>query len=684
MNYLRNSRKHNYLPSLKILPQTKHPNSSFSTATLENPDTHQSENVIPANFPNHPPQRSHLVYPSNVTKKIPISQLCSKSSHLDQHQFSGTISSNKLITNYIRSGDLDSAVRAFERMVIKTTVSWNSILAGLAKKPGKMKEAQDLFVRIPEPDTVSYNIMLVCHLYNCGIASAMEFFHKMPVKDTASWNTMISGFAQDGKMQRAKELFSSMPEKNSVSWSAMISGYVQCGDLDSAVELFEIAPVKSVVAWTAMVTGYMKFGKIELAEKIFHEMPVRNIVTWNAMIAGYVENSRAEDGLKLFQRMIRSGVKANASSLSSVLLGCSDLSALPLGKQVHQLINKSPLYYDTTAGTSLISMYCKCGDMEDAWKLFLEMPRKDVVTWNAMITGYAQYGAGQKALQLFGEMRDNGAKPDWITFVGVLLACNHAGLVDIGVQYFDSMVRDYGIEAKPEHYTCMVDLLGRAGRLVEAVDLIKKMPFEPHLAIFGTLLGACRIHKNLEVAEYAAKNLLNLDPKNAAGYVQLANIYAATSRWECVAKIWQSMKDNKVVKTPGYSWIEVKNVVHEFRSGDRMHPELATIHEKLIELDKKMKLAGYVPNLEFALHDVGQEQKEQLLLWHSEKLAIALGLIKMPAGIPIRVFKNLRICGDCHRAAKYISAIERREIIVRDTTRFHHFKNGICSCGGYW
>ncbi|KAH7514240.1 hypothetical protein FEM48_Zijuj11G0067800 [Ziziphus jujuba var. spinosa] len=368
MNYLRNSRKHNYLPSLKILPQTKHPNSSFSTATVENPDTHQSENVIPANFPNHPPQRSHLVYPSNVTKKIPISQLCSKSSHLDQHQFSGTISSNKLITNYIRSGDLDSAVRAFERMVIKTTVSWNSILAGLAKKPGKMKEAQDLFVRIPEPDTVSYNIMLVCHLYNCGIASAMEFFHKMPVKDTASWNTMISGFAQDGKMQRAKELFSSMPEKNSVSWSAMISGYVQCGDLDSAVELFEIAPVK----------------------------------------------------------------------------------------------------------------------------------------------------------------------------------------------------------------------------------------------------------------------------------------------------------------------------IHEFRSGDRMHPELATIHEKLIELDKKMKLAGYVPNLEFALHDVGQEQKEQLLLWHSEKLAIALGLIKMPAGIPIRVFKNLRICGDCHRAAKYISAIERREIIVRDTTRFHHFKNGICSCGGYW
>ncbi|KAF3448267.1 hypothetical protein FNV43_RR08980 [Rhamnella rubrinervis] len=656
----------------------------MSILNLQNPDVNPNKEAIPASFPNHPPERSHLVCPSSVTKKIAITQVCTKSSQLDQREFGDIISSNKLITGFIRVGDMDSALRTFERMVIKTTVSWNSILAGLAKKPGKMKEAQDLFVRIPEPDAVSYNIMLVCYLHNCGIASAMEFFQRMPVKDTASWNTMISGFAQNRKMNKARELFMVMPEKNSVSWSAMISGYVECGDLDSAVELFEAAPVKSVVTWTAMVTGYMRFGKIELAEKLFHEMPVRNIVTWNAMIAGYVENSRAEDGLKLFRRMILSGVKPNPSSLSSVLLGCSDLSALQMGKQVHQVVYKSLLYDDTTAGTSLISMYSKCGDLEDARKLFLEIPTKDVVTWNAMITGYAQYGEGQKALQLFKEMRDKGAKPDWITFVGVLLACNHAGLVDIGIQYFDSMARDYEVEAKPEHYTCMVDLLGRAGRLVEAVDLIKKMPITPHLAIFGTLLGACRIHKNLELAEYAAKNLLDLDPTNAAGYVQLANIYAATRRWECVAKVWRSMKENKVVKTPGYSWIEVKNVVHEFRSGDRVHPELATIHKKLIELDKKMKLAGYVPNLDFALHDVGEEQKEQLLLWHSEKLAIAFGLIKAPLGIPIRVFKNLRICGDCHCATKYISAIERREIIVRDTTRFHHFKNGVCSCGGYW
>ncbi|KAM6557304.1 hypothetical protein CsatB_004323 [Cannabis sativa] len=672
MNYLRTNNKTQlpFLASFNIFSQPKHQIHFLSTYF-------KVKNGGGASFP------TQLVYPNYVNKKITTVQL-NQSPSLAHFGSGDVVSSNKLITNYIRFGDLGSALNVFERMPVRTTVTWNSILSGFAKKPGKMKEAHELFDRIPEPDTVSYNTMLVCYLHNSGVESAMGFFNKMPFRDSASWNTMISGFIRNGKMERARELFLKMPEQNSVSWSAMISGYVEFGDLDSAIEFFELAPVKSVVAWTAMVTGYMKFGKIELAEKMFHHMPVKNVVSWNTMISGYVENGRAEESLKLFRAMIQSGIKSNSSTLSSVLLACSNLSTLQMGKQVHQLIYKSLLYDDTTAGTSLISMYCKCGDLKDALKLFHEIPRKDVVSWNAMITGYAQHGAGHEALNLFNEMKREGAKPDWITFVAVLSACNHSGLVDIGMQYFDTMIRDYGVELKPEHYTCMVDLLGRAGRLIEAVDLIKKMPFKPHLAIFGTLLGACRIHKNLELAEYAAKNLLSLDPSSAAGYVQLANVYAVTKRWDCVSKVWRSMKENNVVKTPGYSWIEVKGEIHEFRSGDRVHPELACIHEKLVELDKKMRLAGYVPDLEFALHDVGKKQKEQLLLWHSEKLAIAFGLLRLPEGIPIRVFKNLRVCGDCHRATMFISALEKREIIVRDTTRFHHFKNGVCSCSGYW
>ncbi|GKV10811.1 hypothetical protein SLEP1_g22122 [Rubroshorea leprosula] len=666
--YLRNAKNRNCLAFLQIFSPTKQ-NFHFSSLTIQNPYANPNKEAVPANFDSQTP---------------PLVRTTDPSFQSSAHIHSDVISSNKIIARYIRSGNIDSALRIFNRMAVKTTVTWNSILAGCLKVPGKMKEAQQLFDKIPQPDAVSYNIMLACYVQNSGLETTLAFFDRMPVKDTASWNTMISVFAQNGKMDRARELFLAMPEKNSVTWSAMISGYVECGKLDLAEELFELAPVKSVVAWTAMISGYMKFRKVELAERFFQEMPVKNLVTWNAMIAGYVENSQAENGLKLFRMMLGYGIKPNSSTMSSALLGCSELSALQLGKQVHQLVCKSPLSNDTTAGTSIISMYCKCGVLEDAWKLFLEIPKKDVVSWNSMISGYAQHGAGERALQLFEQMRDEGIKPDWISFVSVLLACNHAGLVDLGIQYFDSMMKDYRVEARPYHYTCMVDLLGRAGKLAEAVNLINRMPFKPHCAIFGTLLGACRIHKNLEIAEFAAKNLLTLDPNSAAAYVQLANVYAAMNRWDHVARVRQSMKDNKVVKTPGYSWIEIKSVVHEFRSSDRLHPELASINEKLNELEKKMKLAGYIPDLEFALHDVGEEQKEQLLLRHSEKLAIAFGLMKVPLGAPIRVFKNLRVCGDCHNAIKYISATEGREIIVRDTIRFHHFKDGSCSCGDYW
>ncbi|KAL8538409.1 hypothetical protein ACS0TY_000420 [Phlomoides rotata] len=594
------------------------------------------------------------------------------------------IASNKLITSYIRCGDLNSALEVFWSMKTRTTVTWNSILAGFSCKPGKLKDAQDLFDKIPEPDTVSYNVMLACYFKNGDVEEAKRFFDKILVRDIATWNTMISGFSRNGRMDEAQELFNIMPARNAVTWNAMISGYVEAGNMEYALHLFAEAPVKGVVAWTSIITGYMRCGEVELAEKTFLHLQDKNLVTWNAMIAGYVDNGRGEDGLNLFKKMMEIGIQGNPSTLSSVLLACSNLSMLKLGKQVHQLIYKSPTYRDSIVKTSLISMYCKCGVMEDGWNLFTKMSLKDVVTWNAMISGYAQHGFSEKALNLFNEMRNEGMEPDWITFVGVLSACNHAGLVELGIHYFERMQKDYGIRVKPDHYTCMIDLLGRAGRLTEAVDLINKMPFEPHSAIYGTLLGACKIHKELEIAEFAAINLLNLDPRNPAAYVQLANAYAGKKKWESVSRVRRAMRENGAVKTPGWSWIEINNVVHEFRSGDRLHPELGSIHEKLNELEERMKSKGYVPVLDSALHDVTEEQKQQLLLRHSEKLAIAYGLMRVPLPLPIMVFKNLRVCEDCHLATIFISAIESREIIVRDTMRFHHFYDGKCSCGGYW
>jgi len=456
---------------------------------------------------------------------------------------------NKIIARCVRSGDIDEALRVFQGMRAKNTVTWNSLLVGISKDPSRMMEAHQLFDEIPEPDTFSYNIMLSCYVRNGNFEKAQSFFDRMPFKDAASWNTMITGYARRGEMEKARELFNTMVENNEVSWNAMISGYIECGDLEKASHFFKAAPVRGVVAWTAMITGYMKANKVELAEVMFKDMTVKkNLVTWNAMISGFVENSRPEDGLKLFRAMLEEGIRPNSSGLSSALLGCSELSALQLGRQIHQIVCKSTLCNDITALTSLISMYCKCGELDDAWKLFEAMKKKDVVAWNAMISGYAQHGNAEKALCLFREMRDNKIRPDWITFVAVLLACNHAGLVDIGMSYFDSMVRDYGVDPRPDHYTCMVDLLGRAGKLEEALKLITSMPVRPHAAVFGTLLGACRVHKNVELAEFAAEKLLELDSRNAARYVQLANVYASKNRWEDVARVRKRMKENNVVK----------------------------------------------------------------------------------------------------------------------------------------
>nr|UPT48753.1 pentatricopeptide repeat protein AaPPR737 [Agave angustifolia] len=381
----------------------------------------------------------------------------------------------------------------------------------------------------------------------------------MPVRDSATWNTMVSGLFRLGRVDEARELFGRIPEKNSVSWNAVVSGFVQAGDMALAEEYFGLAPDRNdVVLRTAMISGYMSLGKIKQAQEIFSSMTVRNQVSWNAMLAGFINNRQSEEGLKLFRLMIGSAeVRPNQSTLSSALLACSNLSGFNSGRQIHQWASKLPLSLNVTVQTSLVSMYCKCGHLDDARKLFCEMAQRDVVSWNAIISGYAQHGLGERAIQLFNEMKQGGVEPNEITFVALLSACNHAGLTELGKNYFESMEKVYGMTPQLDHYSCMVDLLCRAGSLDNAMELIQTMPFEPHPSVFGTLLGACRVHKNLEFAEFAAAKLIELDPKSAGAYVQLANIYASMSMWDDVARVRKWMKENEAVKTPGYSWIEV-------------------------------------------------------------------------------------------------------------------------------
>lgn len=335
-------------------------------------------------------------------------------------------------------------------------------------------------------------------------------------------------------------------------------------------------------------------------------------------------------------------------------------------------------------GTSLIDMYCKCGRVEMARKAFDCMKGKNVKSWTAMVAGYGMHGRAREALDVFYDMIGVGVKPSYVTFVSVLAACSHAGLLEEGWHWFNKMTDQFGIEPGVEHYGCMVDLLARAGRLTEAYNLIKGMKVRPDFVVWGSLLGACRTHKNVELAEICARNLFELDPENCGYYVLLSNLYADAGRWDDMERLRISMKNRKLVKTPGFSLVELRGRVHVFLVGDREHPQHKEVYKYLDELSVKLQEAGYVPNMASVLHDVDEEEKEMALRVHSEKLAVAFGIMNSVPGSTIQVIKNLRVCSDCHTVIKLTSKIVNREIVVRDSKRFHHFKDGLCSCGDYW
>lgn len=332
-------------------------------------------------------------------------------------------------------------------------------------------------------------------------------------------------------------------------------------------------------------------------------------------------------------------------------------------------------------GTSIINMYSKCGRVEMAREAFDFMKEKNVKSWTAMITGYGMHGQATKALEVFYMMISAGFKPNYVTLLSVLTACSHAGLLKEGWHLFNSMNYEFGVEPRVEHYACMVDLLGHAGCLNEAYDLIKRMKVRPDSVIWGSLLGACRIHKNVELGEISAKRLFELDPINYGYCVLLLNIYADAGRWEDTERLRVLMKDGGLVKPPGFSLVELHGRVHVFLIGDREHPDHEKIYKYLEKLTMKLQDFGYISNKTSVLHDINEEEKEMALRVHSEKLAVAFGIMNSAPGTAIQVVKNLRVCGDCHTVLKLISKSVNREIVIRDSKRFHHFRDGLCSCG---
>ena len=574
------------------------------------------------------------------------------------------------------------------------------------------------------PGVVISNRILDMYIKCNSLVNAKRLFDEMAERDLCSWNIMISGYAKAGRLQEARKLFDQMTERDNFSWTAMISGYVRHDRHEEALELFRAmqrhenfkcnkftmssalaasAAIQSLhlgkeihghilrigldldgVVWSALSDMYGKCGSIGEARHIFDKTVDRDVVSWTAMIDRYFKEGRREEGFALFSDLLKSGIWPNEFTFSGVLNACADHAAEELGKQVHGYMTRIGFDPSSFAASTLVHMYTKCGNIKNARRVFNGMPRPDLVSWTSLISGYAQNGQPDEALQFFELLLKSGTQPDHITFVGVLSACTHAGLVDKGLEYFDSIKEKHGLTHTADHYACLIDLLSRSGRLQEAEDIIDKMPMKPDKFLWASLLGGCRIHGNLKLAKRAAEALFEIEPENPATYTTLANIYATAGLWGGVAEVRKVMDARGVVKKPGLSWIEIKREVHVFLVGDTSHAKSKEIHEFLGKLSKRMKEEGYVPDTNFVLHDVEEEQKEQNLSYHSEKLAVAFGIISTPAGTLIKVFKNLRTCVDCHTAIKFISKIAKRKIIVRDSNRFHCFEDGSCSCRDYW
>lgn len=433
----------------------------------------------------------------------------------------------------------------------------------------------------------------------------------------------------------------------------------------------------------SLVAFYAKCGELGFARKVFDKMPKRSIVAWNAMISGYEQNGFCKDAVDLFNLMRKSGVDPDSATFVGVLSACAQLGALELGSWVHDYIVTHGFEVNVVLGTALINMYARCGHVRKGREVFDVMRERNVVAWTAMISGYGIHGYGKEAMEVYGLMQCHGPSPNEVTFVAMLSACAHAGMVNEGRAIFLSMRNDYGVVPGTEHHVCMVDMLGRAGLLNEAYNYVKELE-RPSPAIWTALLGACKMHKNFGLGVEAAEELLAIEPENPGHYVMLSNVYALAGKMERVEKIRNVMIKKRLKKHVGYSTIEVDQRTYLFSMGDKSNPVTEEIYRYLDDLMRRISEVGYVSAQESVLHELEEEERQYALRYHSEKLALAFGLLKAKPKSVIRIVKNLRICEDCHLAIKFISSITNREIIVRDKLRFHHFKDGLCSCADYW
>ncbi|XP_077213305.1 pentatricopeptide repeat-containing protein At1g20230-like [Tasmannia lanceolata] len=503
------------------------------------------------------------------------------------------VSWNAIVAAYWQNGDIEESKKLFDSMPERNVVSWNSMIAGCIEHD-RVEEACEYFREMPKRNIASWNAMISGFVKYDRIKDAARLFEEMPQKNVISYTAMVDGYVQKGEIEMARNIFDHIPHKNAVSWTVMISGYVENGQFEEAKKLFEQMPAKNVTALTAMIAGYCKEGQVKNARLLFEEIQHKDLVSWNAMIAGYTHNGQGEEALKLHIEMLESGTKPDHSTLVLVVTACSVLVSLQQGMQIHTIVIKSGFELNISVCNTLITMYSKCGSIRDSECVFGEILNPDIVSWNTIMASYAQHGYYEKAISLFEKMGMNCLKPDGITFLIVFSACGHVGKVKESMDLFNSMTKDYGVEPRAEHYSCLVDILSRAGKLEKAYEFIREIPFEVDVSVWGALLGACRIYSNVELGELAAMKLVKLQPWNSGTYVLLSNIYAAAGMWGEVTKVRGLMKDQGVKKQPGYSWMEIGNKVHLFVGGDISHPEIDKIHLEVERIGLHMKAVSNV------------------------------------------------------------------------------------------
>lgn len=511
------------------------------------------------------------------------------------------ISWNTMVSGYAKNGMMDKAEEIFNYMPERNVVSWNAMVSGYLMN-GYVEIAIEFFKMMPERDSASLSALVsgliqneklveaerillqyggrgdLVHAYNTLIAGygqkgmiqeARKLFDRIPSyrdrledesgnfgRNVVSWNSMIMSYVRAGDIVSARELFDEMVERDTFSWNTMISGYVQILDMKEASNLFGRMPNPDTLSWNMMISGFSEIGSLKLAHDLFKRMPEKSLVSWNSMISGCEKNEDYKGAINIFLEMQSEGKKPDRHTLSSILSACAGLVDLALGTQIHQLVTKA-FIADLPINNSLVTMYSRCGAIVEAQSVFDEMNlQKDVISWNAMIGGYASHGFAIEALQLFESMKQCNVQPTYITFISVLNACANAGLIEEGKREFNSMVNKHGIKPRVEHYAALVDIIGRHGQLEEAMSLINSMPCEPDRAVWGALLGACRVHNNVEMARVAAEALVKLEPESSAAYVLLYNMYADVGRWNDAAEVRTMMEKNNIQKEAGYSRVD--------------------------------------------------------------------------------------------------------------------------------